>query len=299
MASPRTETVEDRYKGIDLWPAADILAALADGQVRGASAVRDAIPALALAAGQAAEAIRAGGRLVYVGAGSSGLIALIDALELPQTFGIPQEQIIVLLAGGAAMTTTLTGGPEDDPVLAAEDIARAAVTPGDFVVGVSASGSTPYTVTALRLARAAGAGTAAIACNSSTPLHAEADIAIVLDSGPEVLAGSTRMGAGTAQKAAFNMLSTMIAISLGHVVDGMMVNVRADNRKLVGRATGIVARIASVDEATAYQALEMAHGAVKAAILLAAGAPDSATAEALLERTGGDIRLALEGLRPT
>ena len=191
------------------------------------------------------------------------------------------------------MTTSLEGGPEDDTGLARRDALGAGLTERDFVVGVSASGSTPYTLTVLRSAQAAGAGTAAIACNAAAPMFEHVDIPIVLNSGPEVLAGSTRMAAGTAQKAAFNMLSTMMAIRLGHVVDGMMVNVRADNRKLADRATRIVARIADVDETTAARALEATGGAVKTAILIAAGASDCASAEASLERNGGNVRAAL------
>ena len=296
MAMPRTEVVEDRFDGIDLWASADALAALAEGQIRGAMSVRAAIPALAAAAEQAAACIARGGRLVYFGAGSSGLLALIDALEIPQTFSIPQSQILVLMAGGMAMTETLTGGPEDVAELGVADIESAKLGPNDCVVAASASGSTPYTVAGLEAARKTGAATVAIACNASAPLFAHADIAVFLDSGPEVLAGSTRMGAGTAQKAAFNMLSTMIAIRLGHVVDGMMVNVRADNAKLRNRAARIISRIAKVDDAAAVGALDAAEGEVKPAILIAAGATSLATAGALLATNAGNLRAAMSAL---
>jgi N-acetylmuramic acid 6-phosphate etherase len=296
MAMPRTEVVEDRFDGIDLWSSADALAALAEGQIRGALSVRAAIPALAAAAEQAAACIARGGRLVYFGAGSSGLLALVDALEIPQTFSIPQSQILVLMAGGMAMTETLTGGPEDVAELGVADIESAKLGPNDCVVAASASGSTPYTVAGLEAARKTGAATVAIACNASAPLFAHADIAVFLDSGPEVLAGSTRMGAGTAQKAAFNMLSTMIAIRLGHVVDGMMVNVRADNAKLRNRAARIISRIAGVDDAAAVGALDAAEGEVKPAILIAAGATSFATAGALLATNAGNLRAAMSAL---
>lgn len=296
MAMPRTEVVEDRFEGIDLWPTADALAALAEGQIRGAMSVRGAIPALAAAAERAAECLARGGRLVYFGAGSSGLLALVDALEIPQTFSVPQSQILVLMAGGMAMTETLTGGPEDIAELGVADIDAARLGPDDCVVAASASGSTPYTVAGLEAARKTGAATVAIACNASAPLFAHADIAVFLDSGPEVLAGSTRMAAGTAQKAAFNMLSTMIAIRLGHVVDGQMVNVRADNAKLRGRAARIIARIAKVDETSGIAALDAADGEVKPAILIAAGAADAARAEQLLAAHKGNLRAALAAL---
>jgi len=296
MAMPRTEVVEDRFEGIDLWPTADALAALAEGQIRGAMSVRAAIPALAAAAEQAAACLARGGRLVYFGAGSSGLLALVDALEIPQTFSVPQSQVLVLMAGGMAMTETLTGGPEDVAELGIADIEGAKLGPDDCVVAASASGSTPYTVAGLEVARRTGAVTVAIACNALAPLFGHADIAVFLDSGPEVLAGSTRMAAGTAQKAAFNMLSTMIAIRLGHVVDGQMVNVRADNAKLRGRAARIVSRIAKVGEADAVQALDAADGEVKPAILIAAGAKDAAEAGAKLADHKGNLRAALAAL---
>lgn len=296
MAMPRTEVVEDRFEGIDLWPAEQALAALAEGQIRGAMSVRAAIPALAAAAEQGAACLARGGRLVYFGAGSSGLLALVDALEIPQTFSVPQSQILVLMAGGMAMTETLTGGPEDIAELGIADIEGAKLGPDDCVVAASASGSTPYTVAGLEAARKAGAVTVAIACNASAPLFGHANIAVFLDAGPEVLAGSTRMAAGTAQKAAFNMLSTMIAIRLGHVVDGLMVNVRADNAKLRDRAARIVARIAKVDPAAGARALDAADGDVKPAILIAAGAASLALAGALLATHAGNLRAALAAL---
>ncbi|WP_332719549.1 N-acetylmuramic acid 6-phosphate etherase [Pelagibacterium mangrovi] len=294
MSAPvSTEFGDPRYAGLDAWEDTAILGALLDGQRRGLDAVAPALPQIACAAELAASALRAGGRLVYMGAGSPGLIALTDALEIPQTYGIARDRILVLMAGGLAMTEELLGGPEDDAQAGAADIAAAGIGPNDFVICLSASGTTRYTVAGLRAARAAGAKTAGIAGNANTPLLAEADVAILLASGAEVISGSTRMAAGTAQKATLNMLSTLIGVRMGHVHDNLMVNVTADNAKLVLRATGIVARAAGVAPDIAAEAMAAANNDVKPAILVAAGAKNPAEARDLLARSGGVVRKAL------
>lgn len=293
---PATEGADGRYAGLDAWGDAAILDALLEGQKRALSAVDVAIPALALAANAACDALKSGGRLVYLAAGSPALISLGDALEIPQTYGIARDRIVLVLAGGEAITRNLVGGPEDDAEQAARDVAAAGVSSDDFVICVSASGTTPYTLAGLRAAKAAGAKTLAIAGNADAPLLAKADIAAHLDTGAEVISGSTRMGAGTAQKAALNMLSTLIGVRMGHVHDNFMVNLTADNDKLVRRATGIVARIAGVGPDAAQRALEAANGNVKPAILMAAGARDLPDAQARLARAGGTVREALKGL---
>lgn len=293
---PATERRSAVSAGIDALPDADALTALFEGQARALDAVRAAIPALADLAALAVARLEAGGRLLYVAAGSPALIALGDALEIPQTYGEPPERFRVVIAGGRAMTETLLGGPEDDASAAAPDLAAAGLSAGDCVVGISASGTTRYTVAALQAARAAGAATGAIANNPATPLLAAADVAVTLDSGPEVIAGSTRMGAGTAQKAALNMLSTLIAIRLGHVHDGHMVNVRADNAKLRERAARMVADIAAVGPQEAAAALAAADGEVKTAVLVAAGV-GARDAAALLARHHGRLRPAFEAAR--
>jgi len=290
--TPATELAEARYAGLDTWPDETILAALLDGQKRALGSVGAAIPALAAAARLAAEKLAAGGRLAYLGAGSPALIALGDALEIPQTYGVPRDRIVLILAGGEAITRNLTGTDEDDAGLAEHDVAAAAIGPADCLVAVSASGSTPYTVAGLTAARAAGAATVGIAGNSGAPLLAAAEVAVLLDAGPEVISGSTRMGAGTAQKVALNMLSTLVGVRLGHVHDGLMVNVNADNAKLRGRATRIVMRIAGVEQSRAHAALSLSDGAVKPAVLIAAGATP-AEAGTLLGRTKGNLRAAL------
>lgn len=296
MLGRQTEEVSGVVAGIDTWPDQRILAALLEGQGRGVAAVGQALPEIAAAADLLARRIAGGGRLVYVGAGSSGLIAKLDALELPATFGIPSSQALALIAGGPTSFEQLNGAAEDDPDLAQRDIDSVAVGQGDVVIGISASGSTIYTCAALQAARARGAATIGIACNAGAPIFADAAVAIVLPSGAEVLAGSTRMGAGTAQKAALNLLSTLTAVKLGHVHDGMMVNVRAENAKLRERAAAIVARVTGVDPAVAAEKLRIAGYEPKIAILLAAGAKDVAEAARLLKESQGHLRPALAWL---
>ena len=296
MSLPSTEHAEDRYVGLDTWRDEAILAALFEGQRRALASVEAAIPDLARAARAAAYRLEDGGRLIYLAAGSPALISLNDALEIPQTYGVPRERIVLLFAGGRAIFENLTGADEDDGDLAARDVAGARVGPRDCVIAVSASGTTPYTVAGLRAAKAAGAVTVGIAGNAGAPLISEAQIGVLLNAGPEVISGSTRMGAGTAQKAALNMLSTLIGVHLGHVYDGLMVNVIADNEKLKRRAARIVMRITGADDAAAHRALEQSGGAVKPAVLIAAGAAGADAAQALLHNNKGNLRTSLAEL---
>jgi N-acetylmuramic acid 6-phosphate etherase len=293
MSLRRTEEVHGKASGLDTQPPLAILTTLADAQVEAARAVKEALPALADASELAARQLSAGGRLVYAAAGSSGLMALADALELPGTFGIARERVVILFAGGAAALEDLAGGPEDDEALASTDVATAKVGPDDCVIALSASGSTPYALAALAAARAVGARTIAVANNPGARLFEGADVAVLLPTPPEVIAGSTRMGAGTAQKIALNLFSTLLAIRLGHVHDGYMVGVRPDNAKLKARAARIVAAIGGCAESKARCLLDRADGSVKAAVLMAAGAADADAADRILERAGRRLRPAL------
>jgi N-acetylmuramic acid 6-phosphate etherase len=294
--APATETADARYQGLDTWQDDAILSALLDGQKRALDSVSKAIPALSRAATLAAGKLRDGGRLVYLAAGSPALMSLADALEIPQTYGIAYDRVVLILSDGKGIATRLDGAREDDADGARADVAANDVGPGDCVVATSASGSTPYTVAGLQAAKAAGAATIAIAGNAGAPLLGVADIAVLLDAGPEVISGSTRMGAGTAQKAALNMLSTLVGVRLGHVYDGLMVNVKADNDKLRGRAARIVSRITGVEGDAAFAALKLSGGEVKPAILIAAGASSLAQAEDVLGQTMGNVREALARL---
>jgi N-acetylmuramic acid 6-phosphate etherase len=294
MERPQTEIADSDYTGLDTWPDARILSALLGGQARAIAAVQAAIPQISEAATAVATRLAAGGRLFYAGAGTSIRVGVQDGSELPATFGMPEDRIIYLIAGGRAAIFDTLADAEDD---AAEGARAASVcTPGDALVAIAASGTTPYTVAAARKAEECGAFVVAIVNNSKTPLGAAGDVEILLDSGPEVIAGSTRMGAGTAQKAALNLLSTLIHIKLGAVYDGLMVNVQADNDKLKRRARDIVMRITGCDELRASATLEAAGGAVKPAALICAGADSLAAAQGLLTETKGNLRLALAKL---
>jgi N-acetylmuramic acid 6-phosphate etherase len=297
MAARATEAQHPHGRGLSAVAAEVALERLLDGQRTALAAVAPAVPAIAEAAALAARTLAGGHRLAYAGAGSAGLMALADALEIAGTFGVPVDRTPVLFAGGVAALLAMTGGPEDDRDAAVRDVAAAALGPGDAVVCVSASGSTPYTLAVAGAARDRGAAVIAIANTAGAALLALADAPVLLDTGPEIVAGSTRLGAGTAQKAALNLLSTLAALRLGHVHDGYMVNVVADNAKLRERAAGIVAALSGADDASARAALAAADGAVKPAILLAAGARDAADAARLLADSGGHVGPALDALR--
>jgi len=296
MADRQTEQ-SGSYAGLDTWPDLRILDALLAGQQRALDAVRQAAPAICHAATILSERLAGGGRLAYAGAGTSIRVAVQDGSELPATFGMPEQQLLYLIAGGRpAMFDTLADAEDD----AADGAAQAGVlTAADTMIAVAASGSTPFTVAAAERAREKGAFVIAVVNNPGSRLAANADLEILLPSGPEVIAGSTRMGAGTAQKAALNLLSTLTHIKLGAVHDGLMVNVEAGNIKLRKRAAGIIATIAGVDEARAAAALAQAGGHVKPAVLLCAGAKDIAAAQRLLAAANGNLRLAMSRLAVT
>jgi N-acetylmuramic acid 6-phosphate etherase len=297
MAAGRTEARHAQAQGLDERSPAEVLKVLAAGQQAAAGIVDAAIEDIAEAATLASDALRSGGRLVYVGAGSSGLMAMADALELPGTYGISRDRIVILLAGGAASLEDLAGGYEDDTALAVSDAEGAGIGKGDCVICVTASGSTPYAIAIADYAQSHDARVIALANNPGAPIFAYADISILLQTPPEVISGSTRMGAGTAQKIAFNMLSTLVGVQLGHVHDGYMVNLKADNLKLRDRASRIVASISGVEIDEAARLLQRSEGSVKAAVLLAAGAPDLAAAKAVLDKSGQSLRRALTSLR--
>lgn len=296
MAETRTEALHRNAEGLDIQAPEAILVSLADAQIEAAKAVRNAIPAIAKAAEIVAGRLNGGGKLAYAAAGSSGLMALADALELPGTFGIRRDRIAILIAGGDEAFRTLAGGPEDDTEEAAAAVAKAGIGAGDCLIALSASGTTPYAVRAIEEAASRGAATIGIANNRDSALLRQAEIAILLETPPEVIAGSTRMGAGTAQKIALNMLSTLAAVHLGHVHDGYMVNLLADNIKLRDRAARIVAAISGRDRDEAARLLEKSGGAVKTAILLAAGADSADAAHKILEEAGQKLRPALLAL---
>ncbi len=296
-----TEAASPRFTGIDAWEPGDVLDALVEGQMSAVAAVRAARRAIEAAALAAEERLLLGGRLVYAGAGTSGRLAAQDGAELVPTFNWPQDRLVLLVAGGERAMMRAVEGAEDRGDVGAAEVAAARVGPDDVLIALAASGTTPYTLGALRAAKDRGALTVGVANNPGTPLLAEADCPILLDTGPEAIAGSTRLKAGTAQKAALNLLSSLAMIRLGRVYEGMMVDVQATNDKLVRRSQGMLARITGASEAEARGALERAQGSVKLAVLLLRGlSPEEA--RAALDRSGGGLRAALEGagspLRP-
>ena len=291
MAARGTEALNDKARGLDTMVPADILRLLSSAQQQAASTVDDALEAIAAASEIAADAVSRGKKLIYCGAGSSGLMAMADALELPGTYGIPQSQIVILIAGGLGALTNLAGAPEDDLEQAKDDARQ--IDAGDCVISVSASGSTPYALALADAAKARGAKIIGIANNAGAKLFEGADVSVLLETPPEMISGSTRMGAGTAQKIALNMLSTLMAIRLGHVHDGYMVNLRADNKKLQNRAARIVSEIAGIEVTAAAPLVDAASGSVKTAILLAAGVENKNSAEAMLRESGQNVRRAL------
>jgi len=286
----RTEEQSPRYRGLDAWPPREILEALIERQFSALAAVHRALPAIEKAALAAEERLRNGGRLAYAGAGTSGRLALLDAVELFPTFGFPKEKTLVFLAGGERAAFEAVEEAEDDEQAGFE--AGSGLKAGDVLVAVSASGRTPFALGALRGAKEAGALTVALANNPGSPLLAEADHPVLLETGPEVIAGSTRLAAGTAQKVALNLFSTLVMTRLGRVYDNLMVGVVPTNEKLRRRAARIVAQIAGTDEESAKRALEAAGYEVPLAVLVAQGAsPEEARRK--LSAAGGRLREAM------
>ncbi|MDQ1846660.1 N-acetylmuramic acid 6-phosphate etherase [Gemmobacter fulvus] len=292
MTAQSTEARHPASAGFHALTDAQALSTLLDAQMSALTAVRAAFPALEQAAARSVDVLRAGGKMAYAGAGSSGLMALADSLELAGTFGIAPDRTPLMFAGGAAALLHLTGAVEDDPELARADVVQAGIGAGDVVLCLSASGTTPYTLVVAREAAACGATIVGFANVAGSALLDLADIPVLLDTGPEVVSGSTRMGAATAQKAALNLLSALVGVRLGHVHDGYMVSLIADNAKLVDRAARIVADISGVSRAMAEAALAQTGGAVKPAILVARG-QSPAEAKAALAESGGHLPATL------
>lgn len=267
LAGLGTEARNPASRGLDRMSTQDLVALMNDQDAQVAGAVRTALPQVARAVDLIADALRAGGRLVYVGAGTSGRLALLDAAECPPTFSTPPQEVVALLAGGDAAFTRAVEGAEDDTAAAARDVDGLQVGSTDVVVGLTASGRTPYVVAALDRARERGAPTVSVACNAGSEVSAHADVPIEVATGPEVLTGSTRLKAGTATKLVCNMLTTGAMVRRGKVFDNLMVDMAPTNAKLVDRARRIVAAAAEVDEPAAQAALDAADGQTKVAIV--------------------------------
>jgi N-acetylmuramic acid 6-phosphate etherase len=292
---PATEMINPRYRDIDVWEPQLSLHAMWEAQMAAAAAVQPALPALAAAAIAAAARLGAGrGRLVYAGAGTSGRIGVQDGAELPPTFDWPQDRVVGLMAGGEAAFTRSIENAEDDRDAGVKAVTAHAITRDDVVIGTAASGGTPFTLAVLLESRARGALTIGLSNSAAGALLQAAEHPILVETGAEAIAGSTRMKAGTAQKIVLNLFSSQVMILLGRVHNGLMVDMQARNEKLRQRALRMLRHLApSADDATLRAALDAAGGRVKPAVLIAHGMTvDSALA--LLARSGGRLRTALE-----
>jgi N-acetylmuramic acid 6-phosphate etherase len=290
-----TEEVDPRFADLDGWSLASAMEAMWEGQLAAVAAIGHALPAITAATELAKDALWDRGRIVYVGAGTSGRVAVQDGAELTPTFAWPRERVYFIVAGGDSALATSIEGAEDNIEDAIRQIDAARLTPQDVLIAVSASGTTPFTVAALQRAEASGAVTIAVANNAGTALLTSAKCPILIETGRELIAGSTRMKAGTAQKVVLNLISSGIMLRLGRVYCGMMVNMQATNAKLKRRAEAMVARIAHCDHAQAACVLDQADGDIKTAVLLALGS-DKAEAEAILKRYRGNLRRAFAEL---
>jgi N-acetylmuramic acid 6-phosphate etherase len=288
-----TEAFRSDLAEIDRLPTLEIAQLMNAEDATVPVAVSEQLPAIAAAIDAAAERMADGGRLVYAGAGTAGRVGVVDASECPPTFNTTPEQVVGLIAGGPEAMTSSVEGAEDDKELAAGDLDALGIGPNDTVVGVSASGRTPYAVGAVEHARGLGALTVGLACNAGSPLAAAAEHGIEVVVGPELLTGSTRLKAGTAQKLVLNMLSTLTMIRLGKTYGNLMVDVRASNEKLRARSRRIVALATQAADEEIEAALSATGGEVKNAILTLLGGVDAPTAERLLARSNGHLRAAL------
>lgn len=290
-----TEHRDPRFADIDQWSSVDAIDAMLTGQIEALDALRAITLSIATAADAAASRLATGGRLIYAGAGTSGRVAVQDGVELGPTFGWPEQRLGYLLAGGLAALSHSAEGAEDDENAARLAVAKENISSADVVIGVAASGRTPFTRAALEAARSAGALTIGIANNPETPLLSIAEHGLLAATGSEIIAGSTRMKAGTAQKAVLNMLSTAIMLRLGRVYKGLMVDMQISNDKLLSRAEAMIVSLSSCSEEVAAQALRLTGNDIKAAVLVANGmTPEAARAQ--LQAHNGILRQAIEHL---
>ncbi|MEA2979688.1 MAG: N-acetylmuramic acid 6-phosphate etherase [Alphaproteobacteria bacterium] len=293
-----TEDISPRYVDLDSWSSIEMIEAMYEEQLAAAGAVRGALKAIVAAVDDAAPALKRGGRLVYAGAGTSGRIGVLDGTELPPTYDWPADRLVFAMAGGLGALLQSVEGAEDNEAEGVRAVTEAGIGADDVVIGIAASGTTPYTIGVLRAASAAGAVTIAVANNPGAPLFEVARHRIMVETGTEVIAGSTRMKAGTAQKIVLNLISTALMVKLGRVYRGLMVHMRARNTKLRRRAEGMVTQIVGCSETDAARLVERSDGDVKTAVLLGFGLSEAGAAE-ILKRHDGNLRLAINSLQKT
>lgn len=287
-----TEDISPNYLDLDLWTTIDGLKAIHEGQVAAVQAIGPALPALAAAVDAAAPRLRRGGRLIYAGAGTSARIGVQDGAELLPTFNWPSEQVAFVIAGGEPALLKAVENAEDSAADGARRVEELGIGPDDVVIGIAASGATPFTIAAVKAARARGAMTIGVANNPGAALLDVSEYPILVETGEEAIAGSTRMKAGTAQKVVLNLFSTMVMVRLGKVYRGLMVHMRPTNEKLRHRAAGMVSTITGCDANAAASAIAKSGGDVKLAVLLSRGL-DQGNASALLLKHEGNLRHAL------
>jgi N-acetylmuramic acid 6-phosphate etherase len=288
-----TETPASRHTQLDQYPTIELVNVLVDDQFAAVEAVRAAAPAISAAVTAALPRIEAGGRILYVGAGTSGRLGMLDSVELYPTFSWPKERAIALLAGGQGAMFVAVEGAEDDLEQGARDVLATGVGPQDVVLLLAASGATPYVLGALRAARGAGALTVGFANNPQAPIVTEAELGITLDTGAEVVSGSTRLKAGTSQKIALNTFSTALMVRLNKVYGNLMVDLKATNAKLVLRAVSLTRFATGADETAARAVLEQCDFHVKVAIVALSKQIGVDAARALLDAAHGSVRHAL------
>ncbi|MCX2864415.1 N-acetylmuramic acid 6-phosphate etherase [Paucibacter sp. PLA-PC-4] len=291
----KTETPNSDHSDLDLYDNARLLQVLADDQLQAVAALRAALPALQQAVEAALPRIQSGGRLIYAGAGTSGRLGVLDSVELGPTFSWPRERALALIAGGESAMFVAVEGAEDDEDQGERDLQALALDSKDVLLALAASGGTPYVLGALRAARAAGALSLGFANNPGAPVLAAADIAILLDTGPEVISGSTRLKAGSAQKMALNTFSSALMVRLNKVYGNLMVDLRASNIKLVKRAVALTMQATGVDEKAARAVLEQCDFHVKVAVVALRRSCSIDEARAALARHQDSVRQALAG----
>jgi N-acetylmuramic acid 6-phosphate etherase len=292
-----TERPNEASEGLDTKSAIEIARIINHEDAKISAAVKKALPEIAMVIDTVARSLRDGGRLIYVGAGSSGRISALDAAECPPTFSTAPQQVQYIMAGGPKALASASDVNEDSPEIGQRDIARRRPTRKDIVIGVSASGRTPYVVGATEYARARGAKTAAITCNPNSDLSQVADITICAEVGPEIVSGSTRMKASTAQKMICNMITTGAMTRLGYVYDNLMVNVHMKNAKLVERGIRVLMNVCKIDRETAIRTIKSAGKSIPIAVVMLKANVDKMEAVRRLQKSDGNVRLAIDDSR--
>ncbi|WP_347110209.1 N-acetylmuramic acid 6-phosphate etherase [Paenarthrobacter sp. S56] len=294
LAGLQTEAADGNLKDLDIMGTEELVAAMLEHTAGVHAAVAEARDAIVRTVDAVAERLQRGGRLLYVGAGTAGRLGVLDASECPPTFGTPPGLVVGLIAGGTQAIQKPVEYAEDNATAGARDLHDINVAEADAVVGITASGRTPYVIGALEEARKKGAFTASLACNEGSAVSHLADIAIEVAVGPEFIAGSTRLNSGTAQKLVLNMISTLVMVKLGKTYGNLMVDLRATNQKLLARSQRTVQHATGVSAQEAAEALDSVGGSVKAAILVLLTGLDPSAAKGALEEAGGFLRRAIE-----